>query len=146
MSGTQIPYQSLSQWGDLNELYRSGIESEVTPNITPEGRIGLDLSIENGSPTIINGATAVSKDSIKTNVVVDDGQTVVLGGVFKNTLGNDVTKILLRDLPYRSFFCAPQKAITSKNYWFLWPQIGEWHRSYQLIDHQQTFCSNKIVL
>ena len=102
MSGTQIPYQEASASGATSTSFiEAALSLEVTPNITPEGRIGLDLSIENGSPTIINGATAVSKDSIKTNVVVDDGQTVVLGGVFKNTLGNDVTKIpFLGDLPY----------------------------------------------
>lgn len=102
MSGTQIPYQEASASGATSTSFiEAALSLEVTPNITPEGRIGMDLSIENGSPTIINGATAVSKDSIKTNVVVDDGQTVVLGGVFKNTLGNDVTKIpFLGDLPY----------------------------------------------
>lgn len=102
MSGTQIPYQEASASGATSTSFiEAALSLEVTPNITPEGRIGMDLSIENGSPTIINGATAVSKDSIKTNVVVDDGQTVVLGGVFKNTLGNDVTKVpFLGDLPY----------------------------------------------
>ena len=102
MSGTQIPYQEASASGATSTSFiEAALSLEVTPNITPEGRIGMDLSIENGSPTIINGATAVSKDSIRTNVVVDDGQTVVLGGVFKNTLGNDVTKIpFLGDLPY----------------------------------------------
>lgn len=102
MSGTQIPYQEASASGATSTSFiEAALSLEVTPNITPEGRIGMDLSIENGSPTIINGATAISKDSIKTNVVVDDGQTVVLGGVFKNTLGNDVTKIpFLGDLPY----------------------------------------------
>lgn len=102
MSGTQIPYQEASASGATSTSFvEAALSLEVTPNITPEGRIGMDLSIENGSPTIVNGATAVSKDSIKTNVVVDDGQTVVLGGVFKNTLGNDVTKIpFLGDLPY----------------------------------------------
>ena len=102
MSGTQIPYQEASASGATSTSFiEAALSLEVTPNITPEGRIGMDLSIENGSPTIINGATAVSKDSIKTNVVVDDGQTVVLGGIFKNTLGNNVTKVpFLGDLPY----------------------------------------------
>lgn len=102
MSGTQIPYQEAAASGATSTSFiEAALSLEVTPNITPEGRIGMDLSIENGSPTIINGATAVSKDSIRTNVVVDDGQTVVLGGVFKNTLGNDVTKVpFLGDLPY----------------------------------------------
>lgn len=102
MSGTQIPYQvEDGDNGRKTEFKDAGLTLEVTPNITPEGRVGMDLNIQNGSPTIINNTIAISTDSIKTNVVVDDGQTVVLGGVFKNTLGNDVTKIpFLGDLPY----------------------------------------------
>lgn len=102
MSGTQIPYQEASASGATTTSFiEAALSLEVTPNITPEGRIGMDLSIENGVPTVINGATAVSKDSIKTNVVVDDGQTVVLGGVFRNNLRDTVTKVpFLGDIPY----------------------------------------------
>ncbi|MFW2177601.1 MULTISPECIES: type IV pilus secretin PilQ [unclassified Moraxella] len=101
-SGTQIPYQEASSSGaSTTSFIEAALSLEVTPNITPEGRIGMDLKIENGAPTLVNGATAVSKDSITTNVVVDDGQTVVLGGVFKNTLGDTVTKVpFLGDIPY----------------------------------------------
>lgn len=102
MSGTQIPYQEASASGATSTNFiEAALSLEVTPNITPEGRIGMDLTIENGTPTIINGSTAVAKDSIRTNVVVDDGQTVVLGGIFKNTINNGVTKVpFLGDLPY----------------------------------------------
>lgn len=102
MSGTQIPYQEASASGaTATSFIEAALSLEVTPNITPEGRIGMDLTIENGTPTIINGSTAVAKDSVKTNVVVDDGQTVVLGGIFKNTINNGVTKVpFLGDLPY----------------------------------------------
>ncbi len=102
MSGTQIPYQEAAASGATSTSFvEAALSLEVTPNITPDGRIGMQLNIENGSPTIINGATAVAKDSIQTNVVVDDGQTVVLGGVFKNNVTNGVTKVpFLGDIPY----------------------------------------------
>lgn len=102
MSGAQIPYQEAAASGATSTSFiEAALSLEVTPNITPEGRIGMDLKIENGAPTIINGSTAIQTDSIETNVVVDDGQTVVLGGVFKNTINNDVTKVpFLGDLPY----------------------------------------------
>ena len=74
---------------------------EATPNITPDGKIGLQLLITNGTPTIINNQVAIAEDSISTNVIVEDGQTVVLGGVFKNRKSNGVDKVpFLGDLPY----------------------------------------------
>lgn len=103
LSGTQIPYETATASGATAISWvDAALSLEVTPNITPEGRISMALNIENGSPTTApNGAIAVNKDSINTNVIVDDGQTVVLGGVFKNTVGNNVRKVpFLGDLPY----------------------------------------------
>lgn len=102
MSGTQIPYQEASASGATSTSFiDAALSLEVTPNITPEGRIGMDLTVENASADTSFSPPAINKDSVKTNVVVDDGQTVVLGGVFKNTIGNGVTKVpFLGDLPY----------------------------------------------
>ncbi len=100
-SGTQIPYEAVSSDGTDTDFKDAGLSLEVTPNITPDGKIGLDLNIKNGSPTIINNKIAISSDEIQTNVLVEDGQTIVLGGVFKNTSGNGVKKVpFLGDLPY----------------------------------------------
>ena len=61
----------------------------------------MQLLITNGTPTIINNQVAISEDSISTNVIVEDGQTVVLGGVFRNRTNNNVDKVpFLGDLPY----------------------------------------------
>ena len=61
----------------------------------------MQLLITNGTPTIINNQVAIAEDSISTNVIVEDGQTVVLGGVFKNRTNNEVSKVpFLGDLPY----------------------------------------------
>lgn len=103
MSGTQIAYQEAAASGATSTSWvEAALSLEVTPNITPEGRIGMDLNIENGRPIqAVDGSVAIEKDSIQTNVIVDDGQTVVLGGVFKNTSGNTVNKVpFLGDLPY----------------------------------------------
>lgn len=102
MSGTQIPYQEASASGATSTSFKdAALSLEVTPNITPEGKIGLELLIENGTPNYSTNPVSINKDSINTSVVVDDGQTVVLGGIFKNTLGNNVTKVpFLGDLPY----------------------------------------------
>jgi type IV pilus assembly protein PilQ len=101
-SGTQIPYQEAAASGATTTSFKeAALSLEATPNITPDGKIGLKLLITNGTPTIINNQVAISEDSISTNVIVEDGQTVVLGGVFKNRTGTGVDKVpFLGDLPY----------------------------------------------
>lgn len=101
-SGTQIPYQEASASGATTTSFReAALSLEATPNITPDGKIGLQLLITNGTPTIINNQVAINEDSISTNVIIEDGQTVVLGGVFRNRTNNEVSKVpFLGDLPY----------------------------------------------
>ena len=101
-SGTQIPYQEASASGATTTSFKeAALSLEATPNITPDGKIGLQLVITNGTPTIINNQVAIAEDSISTNVIVEDGQTIVLGGVFKNRSSNGVDKVpFLGDLPY----------------------------------------------
>lgn len=101
-SGTQIPYQEAAASGATSTSFReAALSLEATPNITPDGKIGLQLLITNGTPTIINGDVAINEDSILTNVIVEDGQTIVLGGVFRNRTNNGVDKVpFLGDLPY----------------------------------------------
>ena len=101
-SGTQIPYQEAAASGATSTSFKeAALSLEATPNITPDGKIGLQLNITNGTPTIINGQVAISEDSISTNVIVEDGQTIVLGGIFRNRTSNGVTKVpFLGDLPY----------------------------------------------
>ena len=101
-SGTQIPYQQASASGATTTSFKeAALSLEATPNITPDGKIGLQLLITNGTPTIINNQVAIAEDSVSTNVIVEDGQTVVLGGVFKNRKSNEVEKVpFLGDLPY----------------------------------------------
>lgn len=101
-SGTQIPYQEAAASGATSTSFKeAALSLEATPNITPDGKIGLQLLITNGTPTIINNQVAIAEDSISTNVIVEDGQTIVLGGVFKNRTSNGVDKVpFLGDLPY----------------------------------------------
>ncbi|MEG9303271.1 type IV pilus secretin PilQ family protein [Psychrobacter celer] len=102
-SGTQIPYQEASASGASTTSFReAALSLEATPNITPDGKIGLKLEIRNGTPVrSLDGQVAIAEDSISTNVIIEDGQTVVLGGVFKNRTNNGVDKVpFLGDLPY----------------------------------------------
>lgn len=101
-SGTQIPYQEASASGATTTSFReAALSLEATPNITPDGKIGLQLLITNGTPVFTNGIVAINEDSISTNVTIEDGQTVVLGGIFRNRTNNGVDKVpFLGDLPY----------------------------------------------
>ena len=102
-SGTQIPYQEASASGATTTSFKeAALSLEATPNITPDGKIGLQLLITNGTPVrSLDGQVAIAEDSVSTNVIVEDGQTVVLGGVFKNSKSNGVDKVpFLGDLPY----------------------------------------------
>lgn len=91
-SGYQLAFQeSAGNGATATAFVEAALTLEVTPNITPDGKIGLDLNITNGTPTVINGATAISEESVETNIILEDGQTVVLGGVFFNNVSNNQT-------------------------------------------------------
>ncbi|OPH39516.1 type IV pilus secretin PilQ [Moraxella lacunata] len=102
-SGVEIPYQEGSASGATTVSFKeAALVLSATPNITPEGKIGLDLEITNSadSGSRVLGVPILNTDEIKTNVILEDGQTVVLGGVFKNTIGNNQNKVpFLGDLP-----------------------------------------------
>lgn len=106
-SGTQIPYQS-AEGGGVNavsktEFIDATLSLDVTPSITPEGKVQMNLQIKNDSvgtatPT---GQYTINKNEINTNVLVDNGETVVLGGIFEQQTINQQTKVpFLGDLPY----------------------------------------------
>nr|WP_315042226.1 type IV pilus secretin PilQ [uncultured Moraxella sp.] len=101
MSGTQIPYQEASASGATSTSFKDAVLSlEVTPNITPEGRVGMGLAITNDSANLNTSPPTITTRAIQTNVIVDDGQTVVLGGIFENTTGNNMQKVpFLGDMP-----------------------------------------------
>lgn len=103
-SGRQIPYLEAAASGAATVSFQeASLSLEVTPNITPDGRISLDLNVTQGADSgeRVNGVPIITQDSVQTNVVLEDGQTVVLGGVYRNTVGNGVSKVpFLGDLPY----------------------------------------------
>ena len=106
-SGTQIPYQSAEGGGanavSTTEFVDATLSLDVTPSITPDGKIQMMLQIKNdsvGNPTP-TGQYTINKNEINTNVLVDNGETVVLGGIFEQLTNNTQTKVpFLGDLPY----------------------------------------------
>lgn len=101
-SGQEIPYQTVED-GEVSIQFKDVVLSlDVTPRINPGDRIAMDLVIKKDSigDTLSDGSIAIVNNELETSVVVPDGQTIVLGGVFENETRNVLNKTpLLGDLP-----------------------------------------------
>ncbi len=107
-SGTEIPYQESSASGETTVAFKDAVLAlDVTPNITPDDRIILDLQVNQDSVGELvpsgNGGFIPSIDTtqLNTQVLVGNGETVVLGGVFKTEDIRSVNKVpFFGDIPY----------------------------------------------
>lgn len=104
--GTEIPYLESSSSGATTVAFKKAVLSlQVTPQITPDNRLVLDLSVTQDRPgdivkTGTGEAVAIHTQRIGTQVLVNNGETVVLGGIFQHSITNTVDKVpLLGDLP-----------------------------------------------
>ncbi len=100
--GTEFPYQQATSSGATAVAFRRAtLKLEVTPQITPEGNIILDLDINKDSRGETTAAgIAIDTKHVKTQVLVENGGTVVIGGIFELTESDSETKVpLLGDLP-----------------------------------------------
>ncbi|WP_171406505.1 type IV pilus secretin PilQ family protein [Acinetobacter cumulans] len=106
-SGQEIPYQATSTAGGTataTTSFKDALLSlDVTPSITPDGKVQMKLIIKSDSQAgyAQNGEIILNKNEINTDVLVNNGETVVLGGIFEQTTANKQTKVpFLGDLPY----------------------------------------------
>ncbi len=100
--GTEYPYQVTAPNGGTTLAFRkASLKLEVTPQITPEGNIILDLDINKDSRgEQLLGTVAINTKHIKTNVLVENGGTVVIGGIFLLEESDGETKVpVLGDVP-----------------------------------------------
>ena len=102
-SGTEIPYEEKTSSGATSVAFKDAVlELAVTPQITPEGSIIMSVNVKNDSKDseTVNGVPIIKKNEVSTQVLVKDGETIVLGGVFTQTKSNTQAKVpLLGDLP-----------------------------------------------
>ena len=102
-SGTEIPYQEASSSGATSVSFKSAVlKLEVTPQITPDDRIIMDLKINQDSVGEVTAAgPTIDTNALETQVLVENGETVVLGGIFRSEETVAVTKTpFFGDLPY----------------------------------------------
>ena len=102
LRGVEIPYQTYSaNEGTKIEFKEANLKLEVTPSITPDGNVQMELKIEKdtiGEYTI--GGPSINTNELQTNVLVSDGETIVLGGIFDDFKFNTYKKVpFLGDLP-----------------------------------------------
>jgi len=102
-SGTEIPYQEASSSGATSVSFKSAVlKLQVTPQITPDERIIMDLEINQDSVGEITntGVPTIDTNSVRTQVLVDNGETVVLGGIFRSEEITSISKTpFFGDLP-----------------------------------------------
>jgi type IV pilus assembly protein PilQ len=85
--GQQIPYQEATASGATNTSFKDAVlKLEVTPQITPDDRIIMDLMVNKDAPdfgNLVNGVPPIDTRTVETSILVDNGETVVLGGVYE---------------------------------------------------------------
>jgi type IV pilus assembly protein PilQ len=102
-SGEEIPYQEASSSGATSISFKEAVLSlEVTPQITPDDKIIMDLKInQDNRGEVTAGIPSIETNEVITQVLVANGETVVLGGIFQSERSTTVTKTpFLGDIPY----------------------------------------------
>ena len=101
--GVEIAYQEASSSGATTTAFKKAeLSLEVTPQITPDDKIIMDLDIKKDSrgADATNGAPTINTQNVKTQVLVANGETAVLGGIYEQNERNDVDKVpFFGDLP-----------------------------------------------
>ena len=103
--GVEIPYQEATSSGATSVSFKEAVlQLEVTPQITPDDRVIMDLKVNKDNPDFtraVLGVPPVDTREVETSVLVDNGETVVLGGVFERTRGTNKNSVpFFGDLPY----------------------------------------------
>jgi len=104
MKGVEIPYQEAASSGATSTSFKEAVMSlEVTPQITPDNRVIMEVKVNKDSPIFIGGGgePSIDKNEVTANILVADGETVVIGGIFENKQNKTVEKVpFLGDVPF----------------------------------------------
>jgi type IV pilus assembly protein PilQ len=115
--GTEIPYQQATSSGATSVSFRkANLSLKVKPQITPDGNIIMTLDVNKDEPGATTPAgIAISTKHVKTEVLVENGGTVVIGGIYDQRDRNDTTRIpFFGDLPYIGFLFKNNVSTSSK--------------------------------
>ena len=103
-AGQEIPYRQASSSGAATVAFKKAVlELKVTPQITPDSRIIMTLDVRKDQPdfgNLVDGVPPISTQSVQTEVLVNNGETVVLGGIYEQTKSKTTNRIpFFGDLP-----------------------------------------------
>jgi len=106
--GQEIPYEEQAGDGATSVAFKEALlKLEVTPHITPDDRVIMDIIINKDSADYSNlraGVPPIDKRTLETSVLVENGETIVLGGVFERTKTENIQRVpFFGDLPYVGF-------------------------------------------
>ncbi|ENV48641.1 hypothetical protein P255_00150 [Acinetobacter brisouii CIP 110357] len=117
-SGTKIPYSTTSaNNGTTTTFQDANLELNVTPSITPDGNVQMKLKITKDTVgSLTSAGYVIDTNALQTNVLVNNGETVVLGGIYEDTHQNDVNKVpFFGDLPWIGNLFKTKTTSDSKN-------------------------------
>ena len=122
-AGTEIPYQEASSSGATATSFKDAVlELRVTPQITPDDRIIMDLAIKKDSigqnvPSATGGfVPSIDTRTVTTQVLVNNGDTVVLGGIYETTQNESVSKVpFLGDIPFIGALFRNKQIVSDKS-------------------------------
>ena len=105
LKGTEIPYQESTSQGATSVSFKeASLSLEVTPQITPDDHVIMVVKVTKDEPDYLNklnDVPPIKKNEVNAKVLVKDGETIVIGGVFSNTQSKVVDKVpFLGDVPY----------------------------------------------
>ena len=105
LKGAKIPYQEASSSGATSTAFaEANLSLEVTPQITPDNRVIIEVKVNKDAADFSNqvqGTPSILTNEVNAKVLVSDGETIVIGGIFSNTQSKAVDKVpLLGDIPY----------------------------------------------
>lgn len=130
IKGTEIPYQEASSSGaTTTSIKEAALSLEVTPQITPDNRIIMEVKVTKDEPDFArekNGVPPIKKNEVDAKVLVSDGETIVIGGVFSTNQSRSISKVpFLGDVPYLGQLFKRELVIDNKSELlvFLTPRI-----------------------
>jgi len=117
-TGTEVPYQQASSSGATNVAFKKATLSlSVKPQITPDDNVIMDIKVNKDSVgTLYAGVPSIDTSKVNTQVLVENGGTVVIGGVYTQVASDGVDKVpLLGDIPVLGYLFRRSAKIDNKN-------------------------------
>src|SRR6266480_2709092 len=115
--GTEIPYQQSTSSGATSTAFRkANLSLKVKPQITPDGNVIMSLDVNKDQPgAVTDQGVQINTKHVKTEVLVENGGTVVIGGIYEQTDRTDITRIpFLGELPFFGFLFRNNNSTTNK--------------------------------